>query len=162
MTRFDLLVDGKPCTLHAGAGSCVSQGREAKVDVIALSAGDYSVILDGKQYTVHVSPIGDASYEAAVDGSVLAIKVMDPRSLSRRHGRPADSGSHQVQAPMPGKVLAVHVSVGDIVSREQGLVVVEAMKMQNELRSPKDGRVKAVRVKNGDSVAAGATLVVVD
>ncbi len=133
-----------------------------KTDVADLGAGNYSVILDGNQYTVHLSPTGDAEYEVAVDGCVLAIKVLDPRSLAQRRPGSADSGTHEVRAPMPGKVVAVHVSVGDNVGREQGLVVVEAMKMQNELRSPKQGRVAAVRAKPGDSVTAGETLVVVD
>lgn len=162
MTRFDLMVDGKPRSLEAGGGRCVSQGREAKTDVAALGAGNYSVILDGNQFTVHLSAAGEGEYEASVAGLVMEIKVLDPRSLSGRLSDPSESGTHEVQAPMPGKVLAVHVSVGNSVSRDQGLVIVEAMKMQNELRSPKQGRVSAVRVKAGDSVAAGETLVVVD
>ena len=162
MTRFDLMVDGEPLSLEAGRGRCVSQGREARTDVADLGAGNYSVILDGNQYTVHLSPAGDAGYEATVAGLVLKIKALDPRSLSGRRSDPSDSSTLEVQAPMPGKVLAVHVSEGDSVSRNQGLVVVEAMKMQNELRAPKQGRVSAVRVKAGDSVAAGETLVVVD
>ena len=156
------MVDGEPLSLEAGRGRCVSQGREARTDVANLGAGNYSVILDGNQYTVHLSPAGDAGYEASVAGLVLEIKALDPRSLSGRRSGPAESSTHEVQAPMPGKVLAVHVSEGDSVSHDQGLVVVEAMKMQNELRSPKQGRVSAVRVKAGDSVAAGETLVVVD
>ena len=162
MTRIDLLVDGMPCSFEAGRGRCVSQGREAKTDIADLGAGNYSVILDGNQYTVHLSPAGEAEYKASVAGLVLEINLLDPRSLPGRRRDASESGTHEVQAPMPGKVLAVHVSVGDNVSQDQGLVVVEAMKMQNELRSPKQGRVSAVRVKSGDSVAAGATLVVVD
>jgi len=162
LTRFDLMVDGAPRSLEAGGGRCVSQGREAKTDVADLGAGNYSVVLDGNQYTVHLSPAGEAEYKASVAGFDLEIKVLDPRSLSGRRRDPSESGTHVVQAPMPGKVLAVHVSEGDSVSRDQGLVVVEAMKMQNELRSPKQGRVSAVRVKPGDSVAAGETLIVVD
>ena len=63
---------------------------------------------------------------------------------------------------MPGKVLAVHVSEGDRVRRDQGLLIVEAMKMQNELRAPRDGVVAALRAKVGDAVAAGATLAVIE
>lgn len=162
MTRFDLLVDGKPHTIRAGSSSCMSQGREVATDVASLGMGEYSVILDGNQYAVHVSATADAKYVASVDGLVLEIKVVDPRSLPRHRHDATGSGAHEVLAPMPGKVLAVHIAVGDSVSRDQGLVVVEAMKMQNELRSPKEGRVSAVRVRPGDAVAAGETLVVVD
>ena len=162
MTRVDLLVDGKPRRLRIGHGSCLSQGREKIVDVADLGSGDYSVILGGKQFAVHLSPASGEVYKAAVDGSTITIEVLDPRSLSVRHRDSPDSGALDVKAPMPGKILAAHVSVGDLVTRDQGLVVVEAMKMQNELRSPKNGRVTAVRVRVGDSVTAGQTLVVVN
>jgi biotin carboxyl carrier protein len=72
------------------------------------------------------------------------------------------TGLQQVLAPMPGKVVRVLVSPGDQVKARQGLVVVEAMKMENELRSPKDGRVREVAVTEGMSVVAGRLLVVVE
>ncbi len=74
----------------------------------------------------------------------------------------AASGTQEIVAPMPGKVVRVLVAAGDEVKVRQGLVVVEAMKMENELRSPKDGRVKEVRVQQGTSVEAGRVLVVVE
>jgi biotin carboxyl carrier protein len=72
------------------------------------------------------------------------------------------AGTQQVLAPMPGKVVKVLVKPGDEVKARQGLVVVEAMKMENELRSPKDGRVAEVLVTEGASVEAGRLLVVVE
>ncbi len=72
------------------------------------------------------------------------------------------AGPARIKAPMPGKVVRVLVVPGDPVVARQGLVVVEAMKMENELRSPKDGRVKEVTVTEGTSVEAGAVLVVVE
>jgi biotin carboxyl carrier protein len=74
----------------------------------------------------------------------------------------AAPGAQEIVAPMPGKVVRVLVAPGDQVTARQGLVVVEAMKMENELRSPKDGRVTDVRVQQGMSVVAGRVLVVVE
>ena len=86
---------------------------------------------------------------------------------SRRTGRGGDTagqahGAQQVSAPMPGRVVRVLVAPGDAVEARQPVVVVEAMKMENELRSPKAGRVKDVTVTAGTSVEAGRVLVVID
>jgi biotin carboxyl carrier protein len=71
-------------------------------------------------------------------------------------------GRQRVSVPMPGKVMAVLVSEGDVVEKGQGLVIVEAMKMENEVRSPSAGTVKDIRVKAGDTVVGGAVLVIVE
>ena len=98
-----------------------------------------------------------------LEGRCVAVTVN-----GRRTGRAAaDGGTHAhgdatVVAPMPGRVVRVLVAVGDEVAAKQGLVVVEAMKMENELRSPKAGRVKDVSVTAGDSVEAGRVLLVVE
>ena len=162
MRRFDLTVDGKERVLHVGYGRCKADGTEASVDVADMGAGQYSVVVDGNQHAVTVTADGDGRFRAVVGGVSLAVSVRDSRALSRRSASPEAAGTHEIRAPMPGKVLAVEVEAGDPVAREQGLVVVEAMKMQNELRSPKDGTVAAVRVRAGDSVSAGETLIVVE
>ena len=162
MRRYDLIVNGRQCTLRAGRGKCSLDGQEYAVDVAELGSGDYSVLLDSMQYTVHLSPQGTGVFLATVGASNIAVNVNDPRSLSQRRASSAAAGVHAVRAPMPGRVLAVHVSVGDKVGRDQGLIVVEAMKMQNELRSPRDGTVLEVRTSAGASVTAGATLIVVE
>lgn len=162
MKAHDLSVNGRRCTLRTGRGKCHLDGQEHVVDIADLGNGDYSVLLDRAQYTVHVSPEGGGDFLAMVGGSNIAVSVKDPRSLLQRQASSGASGACTVRAPMPGKVLAVHVSVGDSVDRNQGLVVVEAMKMQNELRSPRDGTVLEIRTAAGASVTAGETLIVVD
>ncbi len=162
MKRFELLVDGSGVAMESGDGSCALDGQERPVDLAGLGRGSHSVIVDGVQHTVHVVEAQGGSYEVAVDGSVIAVKVRDPRSLAARTARGGRSGPEEIRAPMPGKVLAVHVSAGDCVESGQGLVVMEAMKMQNEIRSPRAGTVRSVGVSAGDSVASGAALVVVE
>ncbi len=109
------------------------------------------------------APSGDLVVH--VEGTALALRIGPSRgSWAKRRGEEAGAGAGpaRVKAPMPGKVVRVLVAPGDQVAARQGLVVVEAMKMENELRSPKAGRVKEVRVAEGTSVEAGAVLVVVD
>ena len=161
MTDFELFVDGERVVVRAGPEACEIDGRTVSADIADLGGGGRSVIVDGVQHMVHALPSGPASYEVAVAGSVLAVEVRDPRRLAPRAAEGAGQARQEVLAPMPGKVLAVHVSEGSVVERGQGLAIVEAMKMQNELQSPRDGRVAHVHVKAGDSVAAGEALIVV-
>ncbi len=160
MKQFEVVVDGEACNVSLGSDACELRGRRMAADITRLGADHYSLIIDGAQHTVVISRTANGSYEALVAGATMAVAVRDPRSLSQPASGSA-AGSGQVRAPMPGKVLAVHVAVGDEVTRGQGLLVVEAMKMQNELRAPADGRIAAVSVGTGDSVASGDTLVVV-
>ncbi len=162
MKRFELLVNGEPCVVETGSGSCVIGGQRSSVDLVDLGRGSHSVIVDGSQHTVHLVAARKSSYEVAVDGSVIEVAVRDPRSLAGRRASAGGTGPQQVRAPMPGKILAVHVSEGDRVESGQGLLVVEAMKMQNELCSPRAGTVRAVPARAGNSVSSGDVLVVVE
>ena len=145
-----------------------SEGDAWIADVGLVDATTYSLILPER---------GCASYEVGVadsmaDGDLrvhLASGITAVRRLTgagRFGGRGAQAaqavGTQQVMAPMPGKVLRVLVKAGDLVKTRQGLVVVEAMKMENELRSPKDGRVVSVSVTEGTSVEAGRLLIVIE
>jgi biotin carboxyl carrier protein len=91
-----------------------------------------------------------------------AAEVRDPRSL-RGRGRTADEhGPKKLTAPMPGKVVRILVAQGDEVEAGAGILVVEAMKMQNEVKSPKKGIIQKIQVKEGASVNAGDVLAIVE
>jgi biotin carboxyl carrier protein len=103
-------------------------------------------------------------YQVLVDGRNYHVHLVDERRV-RVGGGQSDielQGRQKVSVPMPGKVIAVLVSEGDNVERGQGLVIVEAMKMENEVRSPIAGEVKEIKVKPGDAVEGGVVLVVVE
>ena len=108
------------------------------------AAGDYDVHLDGRTIPVQIRPAGSFG-----------------RQKKEGHGAHG-AGPQRVTAPMPGKVVRVLVKAGDDVKARQGLVVVEAMKMENELRAARDGRVRDVSVKEGQSVDAGTVLLTVE
>lgn len=108
---------------------------------------------------------GGGDFDVHLDGRTIPVQIRAAGSFGRQNnaaaGAPA-TGPQRVVAPMPGKVVRVLVKPGDDVKTRQGLVVVEAMKMENELRAPRDGRVRDVAVAEGQSVDAGAVLLVVE
>lgn len=162
MKQRELLVAAKPLSVEFDGAACLAGGRRTAVEVAELGNGDYSVILDGKHYLVHLAATGGRTFEATVDGARFAVEARDSRQLPRDRADAGGSGSSELRAAMPGKIVAVRAAEGDRVQSGQGLVVIEAMKMQNELRAPRNGRVAAVRVAAGDSVPAGATLISIE
>lgn len=134
------------------------------VDALALDHGGVSLIVDHASYSVEMEEIGDGKINVLVRDQVFTIELLDERRLRMQlaGGRFALEGPQTVTAPMPGKVVRVLVTPGQEVKEGEGLVVVEAMKMENELGSPKDGTVKEIHVQEGASVEDGAKLVVVE
>ncbi len=139
-------------------------GRKIEADAVELSAGTYSILLGGKSFEVRVERAA-AGVEVHAGGQVFRAQVLDPRAWQgkrgARHGGLEAEGRQQVTAPMPGKVVRVLVKAGDAVEAAQGLLVVEAMKMQNEIRSPRSGTVERLLVVEGQAVNAGEVLAVV-
>jgi acetyl/propionyl-CoA carboxylase alpha subunit len=141
-----------------GAMECVVDGRSVAVDARMPQPGVMSLVVEGRQYRCVLD--GDG---VVIGGRRYGFEVSDPRSLQGRRGAGAGvAGPRAVKAPMPGRVVRVLVAAGDEVAEQQGVVVIEAMKMQNELKSPKAGRVARVAVAEGDTVAAGDVLIVVE
>lgn len=138
-------------------------GNEFLVDGKKTGRTNYSLIVDSRSFEVEVDSGGD-EYRVLVDGRSYHITLVDERRM-RVGGSQAGTelqGQQRVSVPMPGKVTAVLVAEGDQVEKGQGLVIVEAMKMENEVRSPIAGAVKEIKVKPGDTVEGGAVLVIVE
>ena len=145
----------------------VVDGRRHAVDVTAINGALSLIFDDGRSFEVSVveQPHSSGQLSVHVNGRVVTAAVGTSRgSWGRRgaEGGAAGTGPQRVSAPMPGKVVKVLVKPGDKVAVRQGVVVVEAMKMENELRSPRDGVVAEVKVAEGASVDAGAVLVVIE
>jgi biotin carboxyl carrier protein len=138
-------------------------GNEFLVDGKKTGRTNYSLIVDNRSFEIEVDSAED-EYRVLVDGRNYHVHLVDERRV-RVGGGQSDvqlQGRQKVSVPMPGKVIAVLVSEGDSVERGQGLVIVEAMKMENEVRSPIAGEVKEIKVKPGDAVEGGAVLVIVE
>lgn len=131
------------------------------MDFVEVEPGVYSVLIDGRQHELRVTG-GGGSFAVTARGRQTVVEVRDPREWSAEGGGKAAAGKAKILSPMPGKVVRVMVEAGEAVSAGQAVVVVEAMKMQNELKSPIDGTVKKVAVVAGATVAANQVLVEVD
>ena len=169
---FDIEINGRSRTVSveraaAGRYRVAVDGRAHVVDAARIGSFGLSLLFDGDQNVsrdVQVTP-GSAPGEILVrlDGLTIGALVNGRRTgRASGHAGPHARGEQTVVAPMPGRVVRLLVSRGDEVIARQGVVVVEAMKMENELRSPKDGRVKEVAVAAGASVEAGRVLVVIE
>lgn len=144
--------------LASGLVKCVVDGRGVVVDACVVQRGVISLVVDGRQYRCVLD--GGA---VVIMGRRYEFAVADPRSLKRERGGAAGaSGPRAVKAPMPGRVVRVLVGIGDEVLDQQGVVVIEAMKMQNELKSPKAGRVSRISTTVGETVQQGDILVTVE
>jgi biotin carboxyl carrier protein len=146
-------------------------GRIIEVDSADLGAvtevepGVYSVLIDGASYEIRLTGAAadtKDALQAEAAGQTLQVEVRDPRDTSRAARASIGSGRQNVAAPMPGKVIRVLVNAGDSVEVGQGLIVVEAMKMQNEMKAQRPGKVTEVRARPGDTVGAGDTLLVIE
>ena len=136
-------------------------GVARKVDVHKLEADFYSILTDGRSYEISVEREGHR-YHVRHGAAQRTVSLTDETRRGREDLRAAGHGPVVVASVMPGKVARVLVSEGDTVVENQGLVVVEAMKMENEIGAPRAGRVAAVHVEPGRTVEAGTTLVVID
>jgi biotin carboxyl carrier protein len=146
-----------------GLYEVVLDGTTYHVDAHQLPHGAVSLIVDHASYSVEFEDVEDGM-NVLVRDHVFAVEVLDERALRLRGtgSRFALEGPQTVLAPMPGKVVKLLVALGDEVKEGQGLVVVEAMKMENELQSPKAGTVRSITAVEGASVEGGAPLVVVE
>jgi len=175
--NFDIAVNGRPWkvaiepTEQAGQFSVVVKGRTRVIDASWIDADTLSLIEGAAAREIRIHR-RDGSIGVAIDGRVFEAVVSkrgrERFSLPLGRKTPPDpvsssaGGTCAITSPMPGRVVRVLVGVGDRVTARQPVVIVEAMKMENELRSPGDGVVKEVNVREGAAIDAGAVLVVIE
>jgi biotin carboxyl carrier protein len=135
----------------------MNDGEERNADVAEVTPNVYSVLLDGRSYEARVEQTADGLV-VVVNGTRFPIEVRDPRRWSARSGGRAGDGVQNLLAPMPGKVVRVLARIGDMVEAGQGILVVEAMKMQNEMKAGRAGRVLSIAVQEGATVKADEVL----
>jgi len=132
--------------------------REAAVELV--EEGVYSVLLEGRSYDARVERTARATV-VVIDGHRFEIQVRDPRRWFRQSLR-GGQGIETLMAPMPGKVVRVLAAEGQAVEAGQAILVVEAMKMQNELKAARAGRVAAIHAREGATVSAGDPLAIIE
>jgi biotin carboxyl carrier protein len=140
-------------------------GRAYQVEVRELSGGQYLLVDDTRIHRCRVEAKRDSgnSFEVVLRGFARDITIVDPKRLRSAHSAGAhDAGAAQIVSPMPGKIVRVLVEVGAQIEAGAGVVVVEAMKMQNEMKSPKAGVVVSINAQTGATVNAGDVLAVIE
>lgn len=149
-TRVDLASDGR----------FLIDGVVVNADIEETIRGwQWRVRIDGASHEVTV--LTQRPLRLSIDGVEVEASAADERSLAAARGtRQQSGGRHEVRAPMPGLLKAVHVREGDVVERDAALVTLEAMKMENELRAPAAGRIAKIDAREGSKVEGGAVLVV--
>ena len=161
--KYQILIDGKAATLSAADGRFTYQAEEGECvgrdySATPVSGGAWSILIDGRSYSVQV--LGES--EVAVNGRVFHVEAFDPRAPRGRRSAGGRSGPLSITTSMPGRVVRVLVTQGQEVAVGEPLIVVEAMKMQNEMKAPRAGRVASVKAEAGATVSAGDILVVIE
>ena len=166
---YDVVVDGKSHRLELTKGEktwlCKVDDQQIEVDA-ALTARDVmSILLRGDAFEVKRERSLEGELHLVIGSARYAVDVQDPRSLRTRRAAgdgDGEAGPQKITAPMPGKIVRVMVAEKDEVKVGQGVLVMEAMKMQNEMKSSKDGRVQKILTSEGSTVNAGDTLAVIE
>lgn len=154
-TRFEVEIQSD--------GTLLVNGEPRDVDFFSLGASLYSVITENQSYEVVIEE-QHGEYQVQMRGRLFNGQVLDERAqllASRRGGFDADSGEIEIKAPMPGLVVAIPVNEGDEVKAGQTIVILESMKMQNELKAPRDGVVQRISAEVGHSVEQKKLLVTI-
>ena len=156
---YDVAVDGRPARLSLEGKRFRYERGESESpqhDFSIEPAGEarFSVLVGARSYEVTLLSSGEIS----VNGRTFRVEVFDPRGLRSRERGGESQGRQKIVASMPGRVIRVLVELNQNVEAGQGLIVVEAMKMQNEMKSPQAGRVVELKTSSGAAVTAGEVL----
>ena len=137
--------------------------RVLEVDAVHLRAGALSLLAEGRSARCDIESDAEGRFRVLLGDEIHTFDLLDDRKhrMHKAGGQFSLEGPQRIDAPMPGKIVRVLVKEGDTVTEGQGLVVVEAMKMENELESPKAGVVRELHAQEGQPVEAGAKLAVV-
>jgi biotin carboxyl carrier protein len=162
---YDVSIDGKNYRLELnraeGRWSCRLDGLDVEVAAVLARRDVLSLRIGNRAYEIKSEHVG-SDLHLWVGSTRFAAEVRDPRSLRSRTRAGDDHGPRKVIAPMPGKVLRLLVKEGDEVSQGEGIAVMEAMKMQNEIKSPKKGTIQKILVTEGSAVNPGDVLAIVE
>jgi biotin carboxyl carrier protein len=161
----NLKIKGRTRTVKVNRASSRTEisldGQGVAADVVEVEPNAFSILLAGDVFEVRVEKTAQG-LRVDVDGREYLAELDDPRQWQRGAGGTSGAeGRQSVFAPMPGNVVRVLVKPGSRVEAGQGILVVEAMKMQNEVKSPKAGKVERISVSEGQAVNAGEVLVII-
>ena len=162
---LDVTVNGREYRVEAehqedGSWACLVNGEKLVANAVSTASGVLSLLIGGRSFEVVANT---AAQQIAIGGTRYSVEVRDPRSWrTRRRRAGVEAGAKKVVAPMPGKVVRILAPQGTAVQHGAGVMVIEAMKMQNELKSPKKGTIAKILATEGAAVNAGDVLAVIE
>jgi len=164
--KLEVVVNGRAAQLQLASSHYRYQvgqvpdlsSSEKNYSLVESGPGIFSILIEGRSYQATILAPGIIQ----INNQIFEVEIFDPRELRTRSSTGASHGRQNIAAPMPGKVVRLLVAIGDKVEAAQGLIVVEAMKMQNEMKSPKAGTVVEIKAKDGATVSAGEILIVIE
>jgi biotin carboxyl carrier protein len=162
---YDVTINGNKHQLELdrteNGWSCRLDGRDIPVDAVLARPDVLSLRVGDRAFEVKCERVGSETH-FWVGSERFAVEVRDPRSLRGRVRTADEHGPKKLTAPMPGKVVRILTAQGELIDAGGGVVVVEAMKMQNEVKSPKKGTIQKILVSVGAAVNAGDVLAIVE
>ncbi len=136
----------------------IDDGTPFHIDAIDKLAGGYSLLYKGKSYEFDIES-KECLYNVLSRGNLYCVELIHQKSA---FSRGKEFGEKKIISRMPGKIIKVLAKVGDTVTKGQGLIIMEAMKMENELKAPSAGKIKDIKVKEGKTVDAGVDLLLIE
>jgi len=150
-------------TIEDGRVATEVDDRHYDLELRELSRGEYLLINGSKVYKCRVEPTHTEALEVVIRGRSYEVAIVDPKRLRSGQSSAAHhTGAAEIVSPMPGKIVRVLVEAGASVEAGAGIIVVEAMKMQNEMKAPKAGVVVSINAAEGATVNAGDVLAVIE
>lgn len=164
--KLAITVDGQALdtdfTTANGTATLTYKEQRVEAQIGQPEPGFFTVVLNDRVFRCLLNELPNGQTEIIVNGQRVTVAVHDKKHLRGQAGGAIAGGKATLTAPMPGKIVRVLCAIGDEVEAQQGLLVVEAMKMQNEVQSPKSGKVTELRVSEGQTVNAGEVLAVIE
>lgn len=165
MNRYKAIVGERELSIDLNADEVLVDGKQFSGDYRVLGDGRIHIIVDGRSYSALLQQNGEGLAEVSVEGIRSEVLVKTDRDLLlEKYGMDTgqSAGHADLKSPMPGLVVRIAVSEGDTVDKGDPLLVLEAMKMENELKAESAGSISSVHVAEGDAVTKGQLLIEID
>ena len=164
--NYTAILDGQRVEIQISANNSTNieaeiGGRKYTLEAKNIEPGVYWFNWQNRSIEAAVTPNGDG-YVVCINGRRLAVEMLDAKAALRKAAQHSQAGRIEIRAPMPGKIVKILLPEGAEVQNNQGILVMEAMKMQNEIKSPKNGVVRKLGVTEGAAVNAGDLLATVE
>ncbi len=164
--KLEFEIDGRAIAAEYeaadGAVRLTIDGRTHEAELYQPEPGLFLVVVENRVFRCYPRRSASGRAEIEVNDELIEFGIRDPKKFSGGSAGAGSQGRASLMAPMPGKVVRIMLKAGDTVAAHQGILVVEAMKMQNEVQSPKDGTISEIRVSEGQTVNSGDILAVID